>query len=176
MKSSIDFKKILSEREKLISARDSNLVGLKRELYRLQSIAEIRGVDFINDSRATKTYDVVESMQAISSPIVWITRSSENVTDLSLLAGLVKEKVKTVICYGRNKDLFIDQLMDETRIFVGVNDLADAVDKSSIYASAGDVVLFSPGSPAQKPYENYQERGAHFTSLVNSINYNPLNQ
>ncbi len=144
----------------------SALKTFRNAPHRLESVATIRGVEFVNDSKATNVDSVIYALGSYSQPLVWIAGGIDKGNDYNLIKDEVKKKVKTLICLGKDnqklKDFF-GPLVREIHETQTVRDLVRIALKS---AQQGDVVLLSPACASFDLFRNYEDRGDQFRSAV----------
>ena len=134
--------------------------------HRLEKVAVIDGVTYINDSKATNVDAVYYALEAMEQPLVWVVGGIDKGNDYSLLQDLVKEKVKAIVCLGvdnhkiRAAFAATGMVMKETRTAEA------AVAAASRLAKAGDTVLLSPACSSFDLFNNYAERGDLFKAAV----------
>ncbi|MEE8329156.1 MAG: UDP-N-acetylmuramoyl-L-alanine--D-glutamate ligase [Thermodesulfovibrionia bacterium] len=141
-----------------------NFPGLE---HRLEFVCEINGVSFINDSKGTNIGAVVKSIEGLQN-IVLIMGGRDKQSDFSALKGLMKEKVKTLILLGEAKEKIAAAVGKATEVIL-VDGLKDAVEVSVSKASAGDVVLLSPGCASFDMFTDFEDRGKKFKEEIKTI-------
>ena len=139
--------------------------------HRLEPVLSIKDVLYINDSKATNIDSAWYALECQKKPVVWIVGGTDKGNDYSILADLVKEKVKAIVCLG----------IDNAKIhaafegIVGKDNMADthsaeeAVKVASKFAQAGDVVLLSPCCASFDLFKNYEDRGEKFKQAVRNL-------
>ncbi|NPV91488.1 MAG: UDP-N-acetylmuramoyl-L-alanine--D-glutamate ligase [Firmicutes bacterium] len=138
--------------------------------HRLERVAEIDGVLYINDSKGTNPDSTIKALESFTEPIVMIAGGKNKGSDFSQLAGLIRERVKCLVLLGQAAPD-----IHEAVARVGFKDIyrtstfEEAVMKASSLAEPGDVVLLSPACASWDMFRNYEERGDLFKSLVGSI-------
>lgn len=136
--------------------------------HRLEPVAEIEGVSYINDSKATNPDSAKFALRAQKSPVVWIVGGKDKGNDYSDMTGLVKEKVKAMVCLGIDNS----KLHSAFENIVGRENMKDctsaeeAVKTAAAFSSPGDVVLLSPCCASFDLFENYEDRGKQFKDAV----------
>ncbi len=133
--------------------------------HRLEPVAEINGIKFINDSKATNVDSVWYALQSVAKPIILIAGGKDKGGDFSKLSGLVKEKVKLLILIGQAKEKIKSALGSLTET-IEAQDLAEAVQTAYKKAQAGDTVLLSPACASYDMFSNFEERGKIFKQEV----------
>ena len=138
--------------------------------HNMEFVAEIRGVTYINDSRALMVQSTLNSIQSIQAPVVLIIGGSEDISDYSILSEVVKMKVKAVIYMGKEKGRIFKLFYNSLSImFVAASSLDEAVVISSLCGVAGDVVLFSPACPYDTVFPDYKSRGNEFKKIIKQL-------
>ncbi len=134
--------------------------------HRLEAIATINGVEFVNDSKATNVDSVVYGLGSYKGPLVWIAGGIDKGNDYNLIMDQVKEKVRVLICLGKDNEKLkkafggVVQEIYETQSVKELAQLAFDVAKS------GDVVLLSPACASFDLFKNYEDRGSQFRNEV----------
>jgi UDP-N-acetylmuramoylalanine--D-glutamate ligase len=158
-----------SLKNKLVDARKSSLSAFSDIAHRLESVAEVNGVEFINDSKSTDMESTLFSLESIRQPIVWIVGANDTKDSVDLVEKMVKLKVKSVISFGDFSNELSQKLTPLTDNYTHFITLDSAVKKATELASNGDVVLFSPANSSFNLYDSYRERGEHFKKIVNTL-------
>lgn len=137
--------------------------------HRMEYVANIHGITFINDSKATTMNATWYSMESVSRPLVWITGGSDRESDYSMISDLVTQKVKTIICLGQESQRIIKSFgMLDIPILTARN-MEDAVNLGYHLGKDGDTVLLSPGCASFELFENYEARGNAFKTAVKKL-------
>lgn len=149
-----------------LEAIRAGLLTFKNAPHRLEPVATIQGVDFVNDSKATNVDSVVYALGSYDRPLVWIAGGVDKGNDYNLIKDDVQRKVRTLICLGK----------DNTKLkqaFAGVvNDIQETQSVHELVrlalqaAKAGDVVLLSPACASFDLFRNYEDRGDQFRKAV----------
>ena len=147
---------------KSIAATMSQFSGVP---HRLEPIAEINGVTYINDSKATNMEAVQVALESFTQPIILILGGLDKGGDFRSLLPHTHNNLKEVIAFGQAKELILTALRGAVRS-TSVIDLKEALELAQNCSQPGDVVLLSPGCASFDQFENYEERGDHFRSLV----------
>ncbi len=137
--------------------------------HRLESFAEISGVEFINDSKATNIDSVFVALSAMIKPVIWIAGGTDKGNDYSLLASLVKEKVKAIICLTTDDSKLRSSFGDDVSDIETTEDTETCVRLAMKKAEVGDVVLLSPACASFDLFDNYEHRGTAFKTAVRNI-------
>ena len=143
--------------------------GFKGLEHRLEYVATIRGVEFINDSKATNVNSVWFALESMKKPVVLILGGQDKGNDYSEILDLVKEKVKAIVCMGVDNspihaafDGVIDTIID-------TKSTDEAVNAAYSFADSGDVVLLAPACASFDLFKNYEDRGAQFKEAVKNL-------
>ncbi len=134
--------------------------------HRLERIAEIGGVTWINDSKATNVDSVYYALQAMDEPTVWIVGGQDKGNDYTPLLRLVKKKVKTIVCMGVDNAKIISVFGKMKKTIVETKSAQEAVKAAASFAEKGDTVLLSPACASFDLFKNYEDRGTQFREAV----------
>jgi UDP-N-acetylmuramoylalanine--D-glutamate ligase len=137
--------------------------------HRMEHVATVRGVEFINDSKATNVNSTWYALESMTKPTVLILGGVDKGNDYSLIADLVKEKVKAIICLGTDNSKIIDAFSGIVETIVTTNNALDAVQGAFHFAEKGDVVLLSPACASFDLFKNYEDRGTQFKQAVKEL-------
>lgn len=133
--------------------------------HRMQRVAEIRGVTWVNDSKATNIGACVAALQGYSRKVILIAGGDAKGADMNELTPVIKEKAKSVVLIGKDASLIKQALNGCVPVYPADN-MAQAVQIAAGLAEAGDSVLLSPACASLDQYKNYQDRGDKFTKSV----------
>lgn len=133
--------------------------------HRMEHVASIRGVEFINDSKATNVNSAWFALESMDKPTVLILGGVDKGNDYSLIAEMVKEKVKAIVCLGVDNKKIHDAF-DNIVPIVDTDSAEAAASTAFGLASVGDVVLLSPACASFDLFKNYEDRGTQFKSAV----------
>jgi UDP-N-acetylmuramoylalanine--D-glutamate ligase len=143
--------------------------------HRLEWVREIDGVSFFNDSKGTNVGSVVKSLMSFQKPILLIAGGRDKGGDYSPLKMLIAEHVKGMALIGEARERICAALGGLTET-VKVDTLEEAVYWAFSKAVPGDVVLLSPACASFDMFENYQERGKRFKSIVHGLSRHGLSR
>ena len=135
----------------------------------MEFVKSIKGVDFINDSKATNIDSTMWALNNLTRPIILIAGGKDKNSDYTLISNLIQRKVKKIIVIGQARDKI-------KKIFSGVvpieekNSLEEAVGASFSQAIPGDCVLLSPMCASFDMFDNYEHRGNCFKEIVGRLN------
>ncbi len=133
--------------------------------HRMQRVANVKGVSWINDSKATNIGACVAALQGYNKKVILIAGGDAKGADINELIPVVKEKVKTIVLMGKDADI-IDAAINGSVPTYKVKNVKQAVKLVSTLVTEGDSVLLSPACASIDQYKNYQDRGDKFTSAV----------
>lgn len=147
------------------------LAGFKPLGHRVEEIAEIDGVLYLDDSKATNIGAVAAALAGMNRPVVLIAGGRDKGGDYRLLLGIVKEKVKAMVLIGEARELMAATFSGVTRVELA-SDLAAAVGLAGTIAVRGDVVLLSPACASFDMFSSYSHRGQVFKEAVLALPVN----
>ena len=133
--------------------------------HRMQRVAEIRGVTWVNDSKATNIGACVAALQGYERKVILIAGGDAKGADMNELTPAIKEKAKSVVLMGKDAGLIKQALNNCVPVYPAEN-MAQAVQISANLAKVGDSVLLSPACASLDQYKNYQDRGDQFAKAV----------
>ncbi len=145
------------------------LYSFKGVEHRLEPVGTVRGVDYINDSKATNVDSAWYALECMTQPVVWIAGGTDKGNDYSTLYGLAGQKVKALVCLGKDNSKLLASFEGKVPHIVETSSMADAVQVASGLAQPGDVVLLSPCCASFDLFNNYEHRGELFKSCVHSL-------
>jgi UDP-N-acetylmuramoylalanine--D-glutamate ligase len=137
--------------------------------HRLELVRKLNGIEFYNDSKATNVDATMKAVASFPKGIHLILGGKDKDSDYSLMASLLKERVKVVYTIGSAAEKIERQLHGVVKM-VAAETMQTAVAKAAKAAIAGDVVLLSPACSSFDQFENYEHRGHVFRQLVNELN------
>lgn len=162
-----ELKRLLEARKELV--RESMVTSTPQK-HRLELVAELEKVKFINDSRSCDVDSTFYALEKTEGPLVWIVGGVDKGGDFLMLKDLVKEKVKAIICLGKdNYKVFEAFRFEVPMIIIDANSAREAVQLSMIAARPGDTVLLSPACPSHDLFESYEDRGEQFIKAVKEL-------
>lgn len=136
--------------------------------HRMEPVATVRGVEFINDSKATNINSTWFALESMGKPTVLILGGVDKGNDYSLLQDLVLEKVKAIVCLGVDNKKIHEAFEKDVRV-VDTRSAEDAVRTAFSLSASGDVVLLSPGCASFDLFKNYEDRGRQFKQAVKDL-------
>ncbi len=158
--------KILELREGSIRESMGNYKNIE---HRLEFVANISGITFINDSKATNVNSVWYALESINTDVVLIMGGVDKGNDYSMLVDLVKQKVKAIICLGKDNKAIHDAFEDSVEVMVNTFSASEAVEIAYHLAKKGSTVLLSPACASFDLFKNYEDRGDQFKAAVKEL-------
>ncbi len=137
--------------------------------HRMESVAVIKGVEFINDSKATNVNSTWYALESMTKPAILILGGIDKGNDYSLIIDLVKEKVKAIVCMGIDNRKIHEAFGNQVELIINTNNAKDAVQSAFHFAGKGDVVLLSPACASFDLFKNYEDRGKQFKEAVKEL-------
>jgi UDP-N-acetylmuramoylalanine--D-glutamate ligase len=137
--------------------------------HRLELVRELRGVRYVNDSKATNTAAALRGMESYAEPIHLILGGSLKGEDFGPFARQLPANVRTIHLIGAATDELAAALEAAGRAYGRDGDLEHAIAHAASVAEEGDVVLLSPACASFDQFENFEERGDRFRELVEAV-------
>jgi UDP-N-acetylmuramoylalanine--D-glutamate ligase len=137
--------------------------------HRLEVVATIHGVEFINDSKATNINSTWYALESMTNPVVWIVGGVDKGNDYNILKDLVKQKVHAIVCLGKENRKIISSFTGVVPTIIETSSAAEAVAKAYKLSNQGDTVLLSPACASFDLFENYEDRGNQFKNAVRTL-------
>jgi UDP-N-acetylmuramoylalanine--D-glutamate ligase len=137
--------------------------------HRLEFVASINGIEFINDSKATNVNSTWYALESMEKPVVWICGGQDKGNDYNELTELVKARVKAIVCLGKDNRKIVSAFKSIVETIVETDSATDAVAASYKIAKKGDVVLLSPACASFDLFQNYEDRGMQFKTAVRRL-------
>jgi len=134
--------------------------------HRMESVGRIRGIAFINDSKATNVDAVYYALQAMDRPVIWIAGGQDKGNDYQQLLPLVREKVRILVGLGVDNEKLKSAFGNAVDLFVEVESAHEAVDEVLKLGKEGEVALLAPACASFDRFTNYEERGDLFRQAV----------
>lgn len=165
-------------KKSMVSGIASKLIGLRKESireclsdfknveHRLEFVANIHGIEFINDSKATNINSAWFALESATKPVIWIAGGIDKGNDYSKIDHLVREKVKAIICLGTDNARLISAFGYIAPNIYETVSINDAVEKAYTIGNKGDMVLMSPACASFDLFDNYEDRGNQFKRAV----------
>jgi UDP-N-acetylmuramoylalanine--D-glutamate ligase len=137
--------------------------------HRMSTVATIRGVEFINDSKATNVNSTWYALESMTKPVILILGGVDKGNDYSFIKDLVKEKVKAIVCMGIDNTKIHEAFGNEVQLMINTQGAKDAVLAAFHFADKGDVILLSPACASFDLFKNYEDRGNQFIEAVKDL-------
>ena len=137
--------------------------------HRMEFVATVRGVEFINDSKATNVNSTWFALESMNKPTVLILGGTDKGNDYSLMDDLIKQKVKAIICMGVDNKKIIAAFKDIVPSILVTSSAKEAVNTAFKISTKGDVVLLSPACASFDLFKNYEDRGHQFKESVKEL-------
>ena len=137
--------------------------------HRMEHVLTVRGVEFINDSKATNVNSTWYALESMEKPTILILGGVDKGNDYSLLLDLIKEKVKAIVCMGLDNRKIHEAFGKDVALIVNTVNAAEAVQAAFHFAEKGDVVLLSPACASFDLFKNYEDRGRQFKEAVREL-------
>lgn len=137
--------------------------------HRLEFVAKVHGIEFINDSKATNINSTWFALESMEKPTVWIVGGVDKGNNYDELKELVKAKVKAIICLGVENQKIIDSFSDVVETIVEASTAVEAVGFGYQLAKKDETVLLSPACASFDLFENYEDRGNQFKAAVRQL-------
>ncbi len=137
--------------------------------HRMEPVATIRGVQFINDSKATNVNSTWFALESMEKPTILILGGVDKGNNYAILNDMSKEKVKAIVCLGKDNTKIHDSLGDVVSLIVDTTSAVEAVQAAFRIAEKGDVVLLSPACASFDLFKNYEDRGNQFKAAVKDL-------
>lgn len=144
----------------------NSLMTFQAVEHRLEQVAEISGVKYINDSKATNVNAAYYALESMKNPTVWIVGGVDKGNDYTEIEDLVKRKVKAIVCMGVDNQKIIDFFRDKKDFIYDTSSMEEAVKICKSVAEKGDTVLLSPCCASFDLFKNYEDRGTRFKEEV----------
>ncbi|MUP39563.1 UDP-N-acetylmuramoyl-L-alanine--D-glutamate ligase [Labilibaculum euxinus] len=157
---------VLQIRKEVIRESLSDFQGVD---HRLEKVVRVRGIQFINDSKATNINSTWYALESMDEPVVWIVGGVDKGNDYSVLADLVKEKVKGIVCLGVDNSKIHAAFDGKVDFIVDAGSMKEAVNQAYQIASKEEIVLLSPACASFDLFKNYEDRGNQFKEEVRNL-------
>jgi len=146
-----------------------SMQNFKNVPHRLEKVGNYKGVEFINDSKATNVNSVWYALESMENATVWIVGGVDKGNDYGQLRNLVSQKVRAIVCLGTDNFKIIQEFQSLGRPIEEARSMKEAVEKSLLHAKEADTVLLSPACASFDLFENYEDRGDQFRKIVNDL-------
>jgi len=157
---------VLNIRKETIRRSLSDFQGVE---HRLEPVIKVHGIMFINDSKATNVNSTWYALESMSNEVILILGGVDKGNDYSSMKDLVKEKVKALICLGKDNSKIISAFEELSLKIEEATSMEEAVRKAYSIGNKGDTVLLSPACASFDLFENYEDRGRQFKQIVRNL-------
>jgi UDP-N-acetylmuramoylalanine--D-glutamate ligase len=146
-----------------------SLMDFQNVEHRLEKVATIGGVEFINDSKATNVNSTWYALESMEKNTIWIAGGVDKGNDYSILKEMVKEKVRIIVCMGLDNRKIHEAFAADVDMIVNTSSSKEAVHVAHKLAKPGEVVLLSPACASFDLFKNYEDRGRQFKNAVREL-------
>lgn len=146
-----------------------SLMDFQNVEHRLEKVATIGGVEFINDSKATNVNSSWYALESMEKDTIWIAGGVDKGNDYALLKEMVKEKVRIIVCMGLDNRKIHEAFGSDVDMIVNTSSAKEAVHVAHKLAKPGEVVLLSPACASFDLFKNYEDRGRQFKNAVKEL-------
>jgi UDP-N-acetylmuramoylalanine--D-glutamate ligase len=165
----------------MASGLASKLLGIRKEVireslanfesveHRLETVIQVYGIKFINDSKATNVNSTWYALESMQRPTIWVVGGVDKGNDYSQLYDLVSDKVKAIVCLGEDNTKLHKEFEDKVPFMIDAASMDEAVRISYKLGDKGDTVLLSPACASFDFFENYEDRGRQFKEAVRQL-------
>ncbi|MBX2925361.1 MAG: UDP-N-acetylmuramoyl-L-alanine--D-glutamate ligase [Chitinophagaceae bacterium] len=137
--------------------------------HRMEKVLTVKGVDFINDSKATNVNSTWYALETMKQPVILILGGVDKGNDYSTMLNAVKEKVKAIVCMGTDNRKIHEAFGKHVEVMINTGSAKEAVQAAFHLANKGDVVLLSPACSSFDLFKNYEDRGRQFKEAVREL-------
>lgn len=137
--------------------------------HRMEFVAKVRGIDFVNDSKATNVNSAFYALESMKAPLIWIAGGVDKGNDYEELCNVIEGKVKALICLGTDNAKLMAAFTNVVPLIIEVSSMAEAVQAAYRMGEKGDTVLLSPACASFDLFENYEDRGRQFKQWVREL-------
>jgi UDP-N-acetylmuramoylalanine--D-glutamate ligase len=137
--------------------------------HRMEVVATVRGVEFINDSKATNVNSTWYALESMTKPVILILGGVDKGNDYELIRELVGEKVKAIVCLGEDNRKIHEAFDQRVPVIVDTQSADEAVFTAYHLAKKGDTVLLSPACASFDLFKNFEDRGDQFKKAVREL-------
>ncbi len=158
--------KVLTIRKDVIRESLSDFQGVE---HRLEPVITVCGINFINDSKGTNVNSTWYALECMETDVIWIAGGVDKGNDYSELFPVVRQKVKAIVCLGKDNKKIVDSFKDIVPTIVETASMDEAVKSSYYLAKKGQTVLLSPACASFDLFNNYEDRGRQFKQSVRNL-------
>lgn len=146
-----------------------SLTDFQNVEHRLEEVGKVNGIVFVNDSKATNVNSTWYALESFQHPVVWIVGGVDKGNDYEMLAQLVKDRVKAIVCLGKDNLKIHEAFESLVEEIVDTETAQDAVNMAYALSRKGDTVLLSPACASFDLFDNYEDRGHQFKRAVRAL-------
>ena len=146
-----------------------SLSDFKNVEHRLEYVGKVKGINFVNDSKATNVNAAWYALESVEDPIIWIAGGVDKGNDYASLSPLVKSKVRIIVCLGKNNMKLHQAFRKDVDMMINASSAQEAVDLAYGLGEKGETVLLSPACASFDLFDNYQDRGNQFKRAVRGL-------
>lgn len=162
----------------MAAAVASSVVGIRKDRirdavtsfesleHRMEKVATVKGIDFINDSKATNVNSAWFALESMDKPVTLILGGVDKGNDYDLIKEMVAEKVKAIVCLGIDNEKIHEAFGGIVSTIIDATSASEAVKAAYEVSQKGDVVLLSPACASFDLFKNYEDRGDQFKKAV----------
>lgn len=158
--------KVLELRNETIRESMGNFKNID---HRLEFVAKISDVTYINNSKATNVNSTWYALESVPADVVLIMGGVDKGNDYGMLKDLVRSKVSAIVCMGKDNKRIHEAFEDDVDIIVNTFSAAEAVQVAYHLAKKGNTVLLSPACASFDLFKNYEDRGNQFKAAVKEL-------
>ncbi|MDX9725740.1 MAG: UDP-N-acetylmuramoyl-L-alanine--D-glutamate ligase [Bacteroidales bacterium] len=158
--------KVLAIRKEVIRESLADFQGVE---HRLEPVITVYGINFINDSKGTNVNSTWYALECMETEVVWIAGGIDKGNDYSELFSVVKQKVRAIVCLGKDNHKILEAFSDKVPTIVETSSMEEAVRSSYYLAKKGQTVLLSPACASFDLFSNYEDRGRQFKQAVRNL-------
>lgn len=155
--------RILDIRKEIIRQSLADFQGVE---HRLEYVATVKGIDFVNDSKATNVNSTWWALEQATKPVIWIAGGQEKGNDYAALIPVIRQKVKAIILIGTDNSNIQDAILPHFSLIIEALTMEEAVNYAYSMGVKGDTVLLSPACASFDRFQNYEDRGDQFKKAV----------
>jgi len=146
-----------------------SLSNFQNAEHRLEKVAKVNKVQYINDSKATNVNATYFALESTSTPTVWIVGGVDKGNDYDELMTFVNEKVKAIVCLGIDNAKIIQAFSPIVDVIFEADSMEQAVKLAAGLSEEGDTVLLSPACASFDLFKSYEDRGTQFKNAVKNL-------
>lgn len=146
-----------------------SLTDFRNVEHRLEPVTKVKGINFINDSKATNVNAAWYALESADKPVIWIAGGVDKGNDYEALKPLVRDKVRIIICLGVNNMKLHQAFRKDVDMMINASTAKEAVELAYGLGRNGETVLLSPACASFDLFDNYQDRGNQFKQAVRSL-------